>query len=184
MSKLIQEAEMYRRKLARAKRIARAIRKRKIDTYLRDRVYIIIMSGFSLISLLIFMIFLLISGIGGKNEFIDSQEKTFEYMERVLLDCSEDSLFKTNIELVHVIDSLQVMIFAYNRRFQFDQKTIQDLTLKNDKSNRVYYKKEEEDTLGYLIKYEDYEDEIGDSIFYSYDKKDTTEEIKLEDSLK
>jgi len=130
INKLLQEEEILKRKIKRAKRIARIRRIHRIDNYIKSRVYLILFFSFVVIGLLT----LHISNI---KEMVVDQSQSLEFASSLIEKLSEEKLYKDNVALLHTIDSLQIMIFAYNKRFQNDQKTIQYLLNNYKKRTRV-----------------------------------------------
>jgi len=107
-------------KRARAKRIAKIQRKARIDRYIRDRVYMII--AFLLISWGV--LYIAIDKISNQQEDMVTLHTT---MGELLTKTANDKLLKQNLLLGKYVDSLQILLFAYNRRHQADAKTIQAL---------------------------------------------------------
>ncbi len=100
-------------KKARAKRIARIQRRRGIDDYIRGRVYVIILG----LIMTLGVVGLLMSQIEDKNEDMRVLQMN---MSDILVKTKDTKLLKDNIALAHAIDSLQILIFAYNIRHQRD----------------------------------------------------------------
>ena len=147
MSKLLQEKELYRRKIARARRISKIRRKKRIDKFLKKRVYTIIVFLMLIIILMTFI-------IGKLNNFIGEQHKNIEFTKEIIEKVEPDKLLQMNEELLEVIDSLQISIFVYHRRHQQDCKDIQDLLYRAPKEKKKIKERDrslkyEEDSSNY-----------------------------------
>jgi len=112
-------------KRARAKRIARIQQRRTIDNYIRGRVYMIIIGLF----IMIIGFVLALDKISTQHDDMVSLHMT---MGELLTKTADDKLLRQNTRLVRALDSLRIMLFAYNRRHQADGKTIQILIDQNN----------------------------------------------------
>ena len=117
----ISDIETARRVLARAKRIKRRRTRRRIDSLIKQRVYVII-------TIAVISIMFNIALIYKNKQQIKFNENNTEIMGELINKMSHDKQLEINEQLLHVIDSLQVMIFAYNLQYQAQLKTIQSLT--------------------------------------------------------
>ena len=117
MNKMLQENELYRRKLARAKRIAKIQRRARVDKFLKTRFYVIT-------SFFLFIIIILVVKTLAVEKMIEDQRQSLGFANELLLKLNQDELFKTNIKLMKSVDSLSILIFVYNRRHQRDQQDI------------------------------------------------------------
>ena len=111
-------------KRARAKRIAKIQRRKRIDNYIRGRVYLIMM-------MLALTVMALIISLNETAQYQESMSTLHATMGDLLTKTADDRLLKQNIQFAKAVDSLQIMIFAYNRRHQSDAKTINALINKN-----------------------------------------------------
>ena len=117
----ISDIETAKRVLARAKRIKRRKLWRNINTLVKKRVYLFI-------TLLILSLIFNYGLYKKTRRQIDTIDTTTHLMGKVLQSVEQDTQLLLNQELVHIIDSLQIMIFAYNMQYQEQLKTIQVLT--------------------------------------------------------
>lgn len=170
-SKLLQEKEMYRRKLARAKRISRIQRKNRIDRYIKNRVYTITL----FLSITIVVLSFLLNN--SKNIMAD-QSKSIRFANELLEQVEKDGLMKMNMELARAVDSLQILIFVYNRRHQQDQKDIQYFMIKSSTKNRRTHKNNKLEFPKYVgedsLKYDFFPDTITNEDSISFSAEDTT----------
>jgi hypothetical protein len=75
-------------------------------------------------------------GLYVKNQqHLNTIDESTQLMSNLLENVKKDRQLLINEELVHVIDSLQIMIFAYNLQYQEQLKTIQVLTHQPPKRN-------------------------------------------------
>jgi len=121
-------------KKARAKRIAKIQRRRRIDNYIRGRVYMIIIAFLITLGVL----YITLGKIDSQQDDMSTLHAT---MGELLTKTANDKLLKQNLRLVEAIDSLQILIFAYNRRHQADGKTIEAL-LAGNKPKSIHNKPE------------------------------------------
>ena len=84
-----------------------------------------------IVSFSIFVLFMMlytskISGIiKDRDKIIDRQEATFKYVDAVVEKLSGDSVFLILNKQNKAIDSLEILIFVYNKRYMRDQQEIQ-----------------------------------------------------------
>jgi len=120
-----QEIELLKRKKKRAKNIAKIRFRRNVDNYIKERVYIIIIVALIFISILLRPALKV-------EERTDDVIQLQQMMHNLMKEYSEDELLKDNKKLIHICDSMEILLFVYNRRHQRDNKIITDLRYRND----------------------------------------------------
>ena len=130
---LAREKALEKHKKRRAITIAKIRRKRKVDTYIKSRVYRILSVSFLLVFLFAF------DKRESNNRFdkqLISHTNTIDYMGELISDLSHSNLLDINMKLARAYDSVQIVVFVYHRRFMSDQKTIQHLMSRAPKKIR------------------------------------------------
>lgn len=122
--KLAREKALEKHKKRRAKTIARIRRRRIIDTYIKSRVYIVLA-----VSVLLVILFALDKRETNKkyDQQIVNHNAEMNILGNMIEKLSHDNLLDINTKLARSIDSLQIIVVVYHRRFMSDQKTIQYL---------------------------------------------------------
>lgn len=115
------DIETAQRVVARAKRIKRRRFWGGIDRLIKKRMYLII-------TVLIISIGFNVALIIKDKHQLEVNINNTKLMNKVLVNLQKDQQMIINEDLVHIIDSLQVMVFAYNLQYQEQLKTIQVLT--------------------------------------------------------
>ncbi len=125
MTRTIQQIKneelLYMRKVKRARRIIRIRRLKQIDTWIKNRVYIITI----FLSAIIFILFIPNNKLKQKDKDLT---QSYIMIKNLMNNFNHDILYKQNKQLLNDRDSMQVLLFVYNRRHQRDQAQIFALT--------------------------------------------------------
>jgi preprotein translocase subunit SecG len=120
MSKLIQETEIYRRKIARAKRIKRIRRRKKIDFFFRKNVYFLCILFFIFIFVLLFI-------INRDKNLINQQQQNLRVSYILIEKLGNSNMMEINLKLVEQIDSLNTINEIFYLMNQKSQNELNEL---------------------------------------------------------